>query len=55
MKWLFVLFSVVIAGCSIGPTVPKGEATVQSRGSEALTNEGDPLLTSGLDARRGPC
>jgi hypothetical protein len=54
MKWLFVLFSVVIAGCSIGPTVPKGEATVQSRGSEALTNEGDPLLTSGLDARRVP-
>ena len=36
------------------PNVPEGEATVQGRGSEALTNEGDPLVNSGTDARKVP-
>jgi len=54
MKWLGISFCMVIVGCSVGPTVPKGEATIQGRGSEALTNKGDPLLNSGLDARRVP-
>jgi hypothetical protein len=54
MKWLSLAFCVIVAGCTVGPNVPKGEATIQGRGSEALTNEGDPLVTSGMDARRVP-
>jgi hypothetical protein len=54
MKWLAVALCVIWAGCTVGPNVPKGEATIQGRGSEALTNEGDPLVTSGLNARQVP-
>jgi hypothetical protein len=54
MKWLGLSLCVAIAGCSVGPSVPKGETTVQGRGAEGLTNEGDPLLTNGLDARKVP-
>jgi hypothetical protein len=54
MKWIGIALCLVLAGCTVGPNVPKGEATVQGRGSEALTNEGDPLVISGMDARRVP-
>lgn len=45
---------LMIAGCTVGPTAPKGQLTMQGRGSEALTDEGDPLLTQGMDVRRVP-
>ncbi len=45
---------VLLAGCTVGPNVPKGQVTVQGRGSAALTNGGDPLLGDGADARRVP-
>jgi hypothetical protein len=54
MKWIGIALCLILAGCTVGPTVPKGEATAQERGSEALTNEGDPLLNSGIDARKVP-
>jgi hypothetical protein len=54
MKCLTLALCAIWAGCTVGPNVPKGEATVQGRGAEALTNEGDPLLTSGLNARQVP-
>jgi hypothetical protein len=54
MKWIAILLCVVLASCTVGPNVPKGEATVQGRGSEALTNEGDPLVSGGMDARKVP-
>jgi hypothetical protein len=54
MKWLGIVLCLLLAGCTVGPNVPKGEATVQGRGSEALTNEGDPLVNSGIDARKVP-
>jgi hypothetical protein len=44
----------ILAGCSVGPTVPKGQVTVQGRGAEALTNQGDPLLDTGSDAKKVP-
>jgi hypothetical protein len=28
----------VLAGCSVGPTAPKGQLTIQGREAEALTN-----------------
>ncbi len=54
MKMIGIAISLILAGCTVGPTVPKGELTVQGKGSEALTNDGDPLLNSGLDARKVP-
>jgi hypothetical protein len=45
---------IVLGGCSVGPATPKGEVTLQSRGSESLTNEGDPLVGAGLAARKVP-
>jgi len=54
MKWVGIFFCLLVAGCTVGPTVPKGETTVQGRGAEALTNEGDPLINSGLNARKVP-
>ncbi len=54
MKWIGTALYLILAGCTVGPNVPKGEATVQGRGSEALTNEGDPLVSSGMDARKVP-
>jgi hypothetical protein len=54
MKWLTLALCVIGTGCTVGPNVPKGEATIQGRGSEALTNEGDPLVTSGFNARQVP-
>jgi hypothetical protein len=45
---------LVLTSCTVGPNVPKGEAIVQGRGSEALTNEGDPLVKIGTDARKVP-
>ena len=51
----FLLYvSLFATGCSVGPSVPKGETTIQARGSEALANGGDPLLVSGSDARKVP-
>jgi len=50
MKWIGIAICLILASCTVGPNVPKGETTVQGRGSEALTNEGDPLVTSGMDA-----
>ena len=49
-----IVWMIAFAGCSLGPAVPKGEATVQGRGSEALTNEGDPLGGAGSNARKVP-
>jgi hypothetical protein len=54
MKEIGIAFCLTLASCTVGPNVPKGEATLQGRGSEALTNEGDPLVGSGMDARRVP-
>jgi hypothetical protein len=54
MKRIGLAFILILAGCTVGPTAPKGELTVQGKGSEALTNEGDPLVSSGMDARSVP-
>lgn len=54
MKAIGVAICLTLASCTVGPNVPKGETTVQGRGSEALTNEGDPLVNSGVDARKVP-
>ena len=43
-----------LTSCSVGPTVPKGQVTVQGRGAEALTNQGDPLLDTGGDEKKIP-
>jgi hypothetical protein len=45
---------ILLAGCTYGPQVPKGQATIQGRGSEELTNKGDPLMQSGSAARQVP-
>jgi hypothetical protein len=45
---------MLLASCTVGPTVPKGQLTLQGRGSEALTNDGDPLVNSGINARKVP-
>jgi len=47
-------FCFLLAACTVGPTVPKGQLTMQGRGVEALTNEGDPLLGDGVGARKVP-
>ena len=54
MKYASLAFSLLVASCTVGPTVPKGQRTIQGKGSEALTNEGDPLLNSGIDVRNVP-
>jgi hypothetical protein len=54
LKWASLLWAIVLAGCSVGPTTPKGEVTLQSRGSESLTNEGDPLVGAGSAVRKVP-
>jgi hypothetical protein len=54
MKRIWILVCVVLTSCTVGPNVPKGEATLQGRGAEALTNEGDPLVSSGMEARQVP-
>ncbi|MBV8814625.1 MAG: hypothetical protein JO271_09050 [Verrucomicrobia bacterium] len=45
---------VCLIGCTVGPTTPKGQMTMQGRGSEALTDQGDPLMSTGDDERRVP-
>jgi hypothetical protein len=52
MKYLSLACYLLVASCTVGPTVPKGQRTIQGRGSEALTNDGDPLLNSGMDVRK---
>jgi hypothetical protein len=47
-------FCFLLAACTVGPTVPKGQLTMQGRGVAALTNEGDPLLGDGVVARKVP-
>jgi hypothetical protein len=54
MRRFGVVISLILAGCTVGPTVPKGQLTVQGRGSEALTNQGDPLMGTGDDERKVP-
>ena len=54
MKRLGMLISLLLAGCTVGPTVPKGQLTMQGRGSEALTNQGDPLMATGEHERKVP-
>jgi hypothetical protein len=54
MKGIRIVLCLILTSCTVGPNAPKGEATVQGRGSEALTNEGDPLVSSGMDARKVP-
>jgi hypothetical protein len=54
MKRFGMLISLVLAGCTVGPTVPKGQLTMQGRGSEALTNQGDPLMATGETERKVP-
>src|SRR5260370_17374460 len=54
MKGSGFFLCVLIAGCTVGPTVPKGQVTMQGRGSEALTNQGDPLMATGSDERKVP-
>src|SRR6201993_2053201 len=54
MKRLGLLISLILAGCTVGPTAPKGQLTMQGSGSEALTNQGDPLMGAGDDERKVP-
>jgi hypothetical protein len=54
MKYLTVAVCLLVGGCTVGPNVPKGQRTIQGKGSEALTNEGDPLLNNGIDVRKVP-
>jgi hypothetical protein len=54
MKGLGLTLCLLLAGCTVGPTVPRGQVTVQGRGAEALTNQGDPLMTAGVDERKVP-
>ena len=54
MKWSGITTCLLLASCTVGPSVPKGLLTVQGRGSEALTNDGDPLLNTGVDAHKVP-
>jgi hypothetical protein len=51
MKYASLAFSFLLMSCTVGPTAPKGQRTIQGKGSEALTNDGDPLLNSGIDVR----
>lgn len=53
-KLLLPLCALLAGGCAVGPTAPKGQLTLQGRGSEALTNEGDPLLTQGVEVCKVP-
>jgi hypothetical protein len=53
-KMILPLCALLAVGCTVGPTAPKGQLTIQGRGSEALANEGDPLLTRGIDACKVP-
>jgi len=54
MKYLSLAVCLIAWGCTVGPNVPKGQRTIQGKGSEALTNEGDPLLNDGIDVRKVP-
>jgi hypothetical protein len=54
MKRIELVVCLIFASCTVGPTAPKGELTVQGKGAEALTNEGDPMLNSGVDGRAVP-
>ena len=54
MRLAVMIAALLAAGCTVGPTVPKGQLTLQGRGSEALTNGGDPLLGEGTDVRKVP-
>jgi hypothetical protein len=54
MKGMTLCIALLFIGCTVGPTVPKGQITIQGRGSEALTNNGDPLLNDQVDARKVP-
>jgi hypothetical protein len=51
---LAISYCFLLVACSVGPTVPKGQLTIQGRGAEAITNEGDPLLGDGVGARKVP-
>jgi hypothetical protein len=54
MKYFVLVICLLTTGCTVGPSVPKGQRTIQGKGSEALTNDGDPLLTSGMEVRKVP-
>ena len=54
MKRINLIISLILAGCTVGPTPPKGQLTMQGRGSEALTNQGDPLMETGENERTVP-
>ena len=54
MKYVSLVFCLLFLSCTVGPTVPKGQRTIQGKGSEALTNDGDPLLNGGMDVRKVP-
>jgi hypothetical protein len=54
MNYLGLASCLLLVSCTVGPTPPKGQRTIQGRGSEALTNEGDPLLNDGVDVRKVP-
>jgi hypothetical protein len=51
---LAISYCFLLVACSGGPTVPKGQLTIQGRGAEAITTEGDPLLGDGVGARKVP-
>jgi hypothetical protein len=54
MKWWGLTTCLLLASCTVGPSIPQGGVTVQGRGSEALTNDGDPLVNAGTDVRKVP-
>jgi hypothetical protein len=45
---------ILMAGCSTAPVVPKGETTLRGRGTQVLTEKGDPLMQTGGEARKVP-
>jgi hypothetical protein len=49
-----LICGLFFSACSFSPHVPKGQLTIQGKGAEALTNDGDPLLSSGTNIRKVP-
>jgi len=47
--------AIALESCSgVAPVVPRGQLTVTGRGTEVLTDKGDPLMQTGASARKVP-
>jgi len=51
---LWIAGAIVLASCSTAPVVPKGQTTLRGRGTQVLTEKGDPLMPAGGEARKVP-